>query len=343
MQKNKKRFSKRNFFLNGIVAIVSSTFITLFLVLLFFVKNHNAFKAIGIPFINRSDLLRIYKKIYTPEEYKARYEVTGRQMLNCFMELAAAAIFKGNVDGVDVSPFYKFGQPILEPYRQKLEDSIKAVLKILEVNNVKLVVKNAELIPKDGRLIVISNHIGVNDGVSAIHINSARGADNLFILGTQYSPKYFRAMPHVVLGVSLFGDYMVPGAEEEILQKILENRALLIFPSGLIGSRKFKDGYLRFAMKTGAAIQPVRIKMDMPWWFNFLRERAPGLAQTLVMVFAWRIYKNKTLEVIFGKPIPFSELEKMVEGQTYIDKRGKTRYKQELLDAHSRLVESISA
>ena len=310
------------------------------MVLILLIWDFSLILYLGSLMLNRHDLLKVYEKIYPHETYQAQFAVTSNAVLKNIMTLLESAIFTDTTDNIPVTDLYKLAAPILVPYRQATVETSQLLFKIFKTLNTKVIVRGMDKIPKNVPLVVIANHVGINDVITGSYLDQIRGPGNSIFLGVQYSP-YLKTNENTFASVKWNGS-LVPGTEAKLIERIKNGQALLIFPEGSFMGNKFFDGYLRMSIQANAWIQPVRIKLRYPEWINFVSGISPLVGSTLVRALMWRIYRNNQLEIIFGDPISPDQISQDVLNQTYLDKWGRVRYMDSILEKHHQIIKTLS-
>lgn len=176
-----------------------------------------------------------------------------------------------------------------------------------------------ENIPKDGRILLISNHSG------QIPIDGAMIGLSLFL--ELKPPRFVRSMverwvPELPFIGSIFNKAGQILGTRDNAKKLLENdNALLVFPEGVRGINKpfvdryqladFGTGFLRLAMQTNTPIIPIAVigaEEQIPVIANFktLGEKL-GLPALPIPAFPG-ILPSK-YRIYYGKPFYFKETE----------------------------------
>ena len=314
-------------------------------IIICFNRYYGGFCRIAISALyTRQELLKLYKEIDLTQ-YKEKFEVKTVDVVHNIQDLLATAVLKGDVSNVNTTAIYRFVLPLLTPYIQSPDTWLNTFTKILKIMNVTVIVNNPERIPKDGKLVVISNHLTLFDGLVLKYINQVRGPDNSSVLSVNYWGKYynneFKVHPNI-LSIVGWNGRLIPGGEDILVDRVNSGSALLIFPEGDLCRRKFKDGYMRVAMRSGASILPVLIEVEWPWWARAFHKVCPDLIITLLITFAFTLFKNKCITLTFGHPISNETLEKRRD-QTYINSWGNIRYKQSVLDEDQKMIYSLNS
>ena len=186
---------------------------------------------------------------------------------------------------------------------------------VLEFFNVKIECFGLENLPKDGGVIIASNHpLGGMDGMSLVKaIGQVRG-DVRFIVNDVL--KNITNYGDVFVGVNKVGNIKSRSSLQVVEQVYATDAAILVFPAGLV-SRKFSDGirdlgwnksFINKAIKYNKPIVPVFIEgQNSNFFYNFARWRKRlGIKANIEMLFLPdEMFKQKgnTIKIHFGKPI----------------------------------------
>lgn len=194
----------------------------------------------------------------------------------------------------------------------------------------ELIVTGANNIPVDGRCIVASNHpLGGLDGISLINAVSEIRKDIIFPVND--------LLMNLVNLRGIFIPVNKHGSNAQNIS-ILDNAfasdsVMLFFPAGLV-SRKQKHGimdlewkktFLSKARKFNRDVVPVYIDgNNSKFFYNLARNRKRlGLKVNIEMLFLINeVYKqkSKTINIIFGKPIPITTFDKRFNDKVWAEK-----------------------
>jgi len=201
------------------------------------------------------------------------------------------------------------GMTLLESY-QGLEYNSEA-LKFL---GVKVEMIGIENVPKDGGVIIASNHpLGGMDGLALIKAVGDVRSDVRFIVNDVL--KNLKNYGEVFVGVNKVGGHSRTSLQV-VEQLYATDVAILVFPAGLV-SRKFPEGirdlewnksFINKSIKYNKPIIPVFIEgKNSNFFYNFARLRKRlGIRANLEMLFLPdEMFKQKgnTIKIHFGKPI----------------------------------------
>lgn len=186
--------------------------------------------------------------------------------------------------------------------------------------NIRLVVKNPENIPCETRALVVSNHpIGSIDGMSLISIVGEKRKDILFPVNDLLC-----ALPGFKGTFVPINKYGKNASNHDVLNEAFEgNACIMFFPAGT--ESKYIDGkFLDFPWKKAFVKKAVEFKRDLiPVYIEGMNSkrfyrlskirRFFGIKFDLEMILLpdemFR-YKDKTITLTFGKPIPYTIFDK---------------------------------
>ncbi len=186
--------------------------------------------------------------------------------------------------------------------------------------NVDLQVVNPENIPYSGRAIIAANHpIGSIDGMSLISLVGEKRSDILFPVNDLLC-----ALPGFKGTFVPINKYGKNNSNHDILNRAFAGEAcVMYFPAGT--ESKFIDGkfqdfpwkktFLKKAIEFKRDITPVYIEgMNSKRFYRLSRiRRFFGVKFDLEMILLpdemFR-YKNKTIRITFGKPVPYTLFDK---------------------------------
>jgi len=201
------------------------------------------------------------------------------------------------------------GMTQLEPYHGLEYNS--ETLKFL---GVKVETIGLENVPKDGGVIIASNHpLGGMDGLALIKAVGDVRSDVRFIVNDVL--KNLKNYGEVFVGVNKVGGHSRTSLQV-VEQLYATDVAILVFPAGLV-SRKFPEGirdlewnksFINKSIKYNKPIIPVFIEgKNSNFFYNFARWRKRlGIRANLEMLFLPdEMFKQKgnTIKIHFGKPI----------------------------------------
>ena len=191
--------------------------------------------------------------------------------------------------------------------------------------NVRLVVKNPENIPTEPCALVVSNHpIGSIDGMSLISVVGEKRKDILFPVNDLLC-----ALPGFKGTFVPINKYGKNAANHDVLNDAFEgNACIMFFPAGT--ESKFIDGkfqdfpwkktFVKKAVEYKRNVTPVYIEgMNSKRFYRLSKIRMFfGIKFDLEMILLpdemFR-YRNKTITLTFGKPIPYTVFDK---SRTYL-------------------------
>lgn len=186
--------------------------------------------------------------------------------------------------------------------------------------NVRLVVKNPENIPSEARALVVSNHpIGSIDGMSLISVVGEKRSDILFPVNDLLC-----ALPSFKGTFVPINKYGKNASNHDVLNEAFEGDAcIMFFPAGT--ESKYIDGkfqdfpwkktFVKKAVEFKRDVTPVYIEgMNSKRFYRLSKiRRFFGIKFDLEMILLpdemFR-YKNKTITLTFGKPIPYTIFDK---------------------------------
>ena len=229
-----------------------------------------------------------------------------------------------------------YDQYILEdnPPENFWNDAIKKLKFNLQAN-----FKDGSFIPKQGRLIIVSNHaFGVADGLSLCSIVSNIRQDYKII--THKVLRQAEAVKDKIIPIdfSLSREAVLSNINaRKQAEKVLQNDGVIvIFPSGQIATKenlrfntKANDGdwkqfVSKLIVKTKSPVLPSYFEGQNSYFYHIANKMGQTFRYSLLMYELTRKIGD-TINLHFGKIIPFAELEKignLIEITKYI--RNKT-------------------
>lgn len=211
---------------------------------------------------------------------------------------------------------------------------VEAGLKFL---NTKVEVKGAENVPKEGGVILASNHpLGGLDGIALMHAIGQIRRDIKFLVND------------ILLNIKNLEPLFVPvnkvgvnprKALELIEQTYAQEIAILVFPAGLV-SRKLSQGvtdltwqksFIAKSKKYKKDIIPVHIEGQNSQFFYNLSNwrRKLGIKANIEMLYlADEMFKqqNKTITITIGQSIPWQTFDKSKPMQEWASEVRKKAY-----------------
>ncbi|MEZ5195407.1 MAG: 1-acyl-sn-glycerol-3-phosphate acyltransferase [Bacteroidales bacterium] len=205
-------------------------------------------------------------------------------------------------------------------YENRNIEGLPFVDAIISGFGANVVVKGLENIPTEGRCILASNHpLGGLDGVALMQAVGKRRSDIIFPVND-----ILTNLPNLQV---LFIPINKHGSNSEniqIIQNTFESdKMVLYFPAGLV-SRKQKGKIEDLAWKKTFIAKSVQYKRDVipifikgqnsTFFYNLANFRKKlGIKANIEMLYLvdeMFKYKNKTIEIIIGQPIPYKTFDK---------------------------------
>ncbi len=191
---------------------------------------------------------------------------------------------------------------------------------IVEEFGAKIGVEGIEHIPKTGGCVFASNHpLGGLDAMALVHVISRVRKDIRFVVNDILLQ--LKNLSGIFIGVNKHGKNS-PDIYNSLDELYASGNGVLIFPAGLVSRKQngqivdleWKKSFITNARKHGIPVVPVYIEgKNSEFFYNFssFRKRVGIKANIEMLYLADEMYrqKNKTITVIFGKPIPASFFE----------------------------------
>lgn len=205
-------------------------------------------------------------------------------------------------------------------YRNRDKDGLAFVDAILAEFGANLVVSGDENISSTGRFIIASNHpLGGLDGLALMHLAGKKRPDIVFPVND-----ILMNLPQLR---SLFIPINKHGSNAEnakiIDDTFASDKAILYFPAGLCSRKQpggicdleWKKSFITKARKHKRDIIPCHVDgRNSDWFYNLarFRNRLKIKANIEMLYLVDEMYRqhNKTLKIIFGKPIPWQTFDK---------------------------------
>ena len=214
-------------------------------------------------------------------------------------------------------------------YNNKDKFDFDLVNSILEGFQIEIIVKGLENVPSTGRYIIASNHpLGGFDGLALMSVVGKIRKDIVFPVND-----LLMNLPNIK---GLFIPINKHGSNAENVKIINDTFAsdvmILFFPAGLV-SRKQSGKILDLEWKKTFITKAKRFKRDIiPTYIdgrnsNFFYNLANlrkflGIKTNIEMLYlSDEIFKqkNKTINIVFGKPIPYSKFDKTNSDQKWAE------------------------
>jgi 1-acyl-sn-glycerol-3-phosphate acyltransferase len=167
-----------------------------------------------------------------------------------------------------------------------------------------------ENIPTEGRVIIIANHpLGALDALTLIKLVSEVRKDVKIIANDMlYSIEQLRPL---LLPVDNMRSRYTKESIRAVYESLNREEAVIIFPSGEVSRRnrdlKWKNGFIKFAKKSGSPILPIYIKArnSIPFYLlSYINSQIPSI----LLVNEMFKQRGKGLSFTIGELIPFDNL-----------------------------------
>ncbi len=188
---------------------------------------------------------------------------------------------------------------------------------IIEEFGARIAINGIENIPLTGGCIFVSNHpLGGLDAMALVQVVSRKRKDIRFIVNDILLQ--LKNLGGIFTGINKHGknSHQVFNSLDELYAS---GKGVLIFPSGLVSRKlngqitdlEWKKSFITKSRKHNLPVIPVYIEgKNSEFFYNFSKWRKRiGIKANIEMLYlADEMYrqKNKTITVIFGKPIPAS-------------------------------------
>ncbi len=193
--------------------------------------------------------------------------------------------------------------------------------KLIDRFNIKVNVKGQDNIPKEGGFIFASNHpLGGMDAMALVTVIEPYRKDVKFIVNDLLLN--LKNLNGLFVGVNKHGTNSKKSLEM-VDELFASDKAVFVFPAGLVSRKKsgvvsdleWKKTFITRAKKHNKTIIPVYVGGSLSNFFYRLSNlrTALGIKANLEMLYLCdESFKqqHKTLDIIFGKPIPSSFFDK---------------------------------
>lgn len=187
--------------------------------------------------------------------------------------------------------------------------------------NVKINTNGLENIPKEGGYIFASNHpLGGIDALALVTVIEPYRKDVQFIVNDILMN--LKNLSGLFVGVNKHG-INSKNSLNKVDELFASDKAVFVFPAGLVSRKKngkvadleWKKTFITRAKKHNKSIVPVYVGGSLSNFFyrlSNLRSRLGIKANLEMLYLADETFKqkNKTLDIIFGEPIPVSTFNK---------------------------------
>jgi 1-acyl-sn-glycerol-3-phosphate acyltransferase len=185
---------------------------------------------------------------------------------------------------------------------------------VVDMIQMKIVVKGLENIPKTGPIVIAMNHpLGGMDAIAFVHAIKGHRTDLKFIVNDLLMN--LTNLQGLFVGVNKYGKTEL-STRQQIMNVFESEEAVCIFPAGLVSRKQhgvirdleWKKTFVRYAIKYDQPIIPVYIDGKLsPFFYRLSNFRKfLGIKVNIEMLYlADELYKqkNKTVTFIVGEPI----------------------------------------
>jgi 1-acyl-sn-glycerol-3-phosphate acyltransferase len=185
---------------------------------------------------------------------------------------------------------------------------------VVDMIQMKIVVKGLENIPKTGPIVIAMNHpLGGMDAMAFVHAIKGHRTDLKFIVNDLLMN--LTNLQGLFVGVNKYGKTEL-STRQQIMNVFESEEAVCIFPAGLVSRKQhgvirdleWKKTFVRYAIKYDQPIIPVYIDGKLsPFFYRLSNFRKfLGIKVNIEMLYlADELYKqkNKTVTFIVGEPI----------------------------------------
>ncbi len=206
---------------------------------------------------------------------------------------------------------------------------------VMDYFNITVVIKNKELIPKDGPLIIAMNHpLGGMDAIALIAGLKEHRKDLRFIVNDLLMN--IKNISNLFIGVNKHGknDNSV---RNQIKNAFESDNVICIFPAGLV-SRKidgvvqdlvWKKTFMLYARSLDRTIVPIHIDGELSNFFYRLSKlrSAVGIKANIEMLYlSNELFKqhNRTITFTVGEPVKAGDIDKTMNDQVAAEMLRKT-------------------
>jgi 1-acyl-sn-glycerol-3-phosphate acyltransferase len=194
---------------------------------------------------------------------------------------------------------------------------------IIDEFGAKIELKGEENIIREGPCIYAANHpLGGLDGMAVMHIIGQYRKDLNFIVNDVLLS--LENLKNVFIPVNKHGKNST-AVVSQITELYQSDKGILIFPAGLVSRKndkgeirdlEWKKSFITKARQYKKTIVPVFIEgQNSAWFYNLARFRKKlGIKANIEMFYLVdEMYrqKNKTITIVFGKPITYNEISQL--------------------------------
>lgn len=221
-------------------------------------------------------------------------------------------------------------------YNNRDKNNLEFIDEVVKEFKANINIINIENIPKTSRALVASNHpLGGLDGVALLNKIGAWRNDVVFPVND-----ILMYIPHLQGLLIPINKHGTNSDNIKIIDETFTSEKLILyFPSGMV-SRKHKDGIYDLEWKHTFITKAVKYKRDVipvfidgknsRFFYNLarLRKRLKIKANIEMLYLPNEMYKqrNKEINIIVGKPIPYQTFDKRLKPKEWAGKVQKHAY-----------------
>ncbi|MCB0478233.1 MAG: 1-acyl-sn-glycerol-3-phosphate acyltransferase [Crocinitomicaceae bacterium] len=201
---------------------------------------------------------------------------------------------------------------------------------ILKRFNISLEIHGLENVPTSGKCVLASNHpLGGFDALALVQALEPKRKDLKFVVNDILLG--IKPLKDLFVGINKHGK-TAKDAMQEMNDLFASDQAVIIFPSGLVSRKKkgkvrdltWKKTFVTQSKKNHSPILPVYIEGELTPFFYGLSNLRSNMGvkvniEMLYLVDELMKQKDKTIKIIFGKPIEPSVFDKSLSDHEWAD------------------------